>query len=502
MERKLTIYDEAEYLIVLPIVIFTQVFLVSFIFPLISPLEVLSLLFNLGNISGKSVPLNISLPLGVAGISYITVIIASLIKIVPSIPVWKRPNLTIIGSGDVVRERILPSVLKLYRSKQISVASDFIDDSFKKYLKAEKISYYSFHDTSKIGFYTHQEREEIKNNIIAYIKSRSSYAIIATPSDEHFPYIISLANEGIKFAVEKPICVATPHVITLKNADSTLMESGFLLSYYWLEKALPLNYFLTLNPSYRDLLNIRTFNETLDTPSAFSFEKRKLGKAVLFVMEFLEGNENENRFWTELQETGGMVTETLIHPISLIKNVLGCNLKLEIKKGVWIRNEERHRSVLQKHQKDIGPTYVDMVGNAGGCNLRIRVGKYTNYKRRILHIIYENGKITCDFDKQSCIVYKGNNISCIELQLKHKEKYDTQMLLFHEFMQKGWKGIRFDDFPSQLNSISECLDIFPDESSIKNIKREDLNNWLHANPLFNNGSMTINTSNVEDRFGP
>lgn len=504
MEKKLTIYDEAEYLIMLPVVITSQLFFISIIFPDLTPIEILSLMFNVGNaVQNKpDVPEIIPSLVGIAGLFYITIIIASLIKIVPPIPVWRRPNITIIGSGDVVSQRILPTLLKLYSPKQISVASDYIDHNFRSKLKKEKIDFLTVKEGQQNGFYTHEEREKIKKNIVNYVISRSSYAIIATPSDEHFPYIIALANEGIRFAVEKPVCVAIPHLDSLASSSSELMNTGFLFSYYWLEKALPLNYFLSLNPVYRDLLKIKTSNQTLDTPSSFSFEKRNLGKPNLIVIEFLEGDESEDRYWTELPETGGMVAETLIHSMSLVNNILGFHEKIEVIKSFWLRNDERHQNILRKHCKNIGPTYVDILAKIDQCDVRIRVGKYTDYKKRTMHVIFDNGKITCDFDDQVCNVYKKDNTNCIEIELKHKGRYETQLLLFHEFMLRGWRGLRFDDFPSQLQTIRNCFDVLPCQSNIINIRRDSLNNWLHENLLFVNGIMMINRNSISERLGP
>lgn len=513
LERYLTIYNEVEYLISLPVVIATQVFLISLLVQNLSPSEVLSLMFGIGGVNG-SLEFQV-LALGLMGVVYVVIVIANLIRIVPSISVLKRPNITIIGAGDVVENRILKALLKLYEPSQIAVVSDVINDEFKSLLSEKNIYYKEVFfkkegASQKNALYSHKQRESIKNKIIEFVKSRSTYAIIATPSDEHFSYIQALANEGIKFAVEKPICVAIPQLKMLKANGKGLMNNGFLLSYYWLEKGLPLNYFLTLNPIYRDLLKVSASNETLDTPSSLAYVKESLGEPRLIVSEFLEGDETENRFWTEIPETGGLIAETLIHPITMIKNILGSQAEIKWGERAYVKVKERKTLIQQKYNIDIGFTYIDWIGKSGDCNIRLRLGKYTDKKRRVMHATYENGKIVADFDKQTCSVYlkaiggSGKEIEKFTIKLLHEGKYETQMLLFHEYIQRGWNELRYDDFPNQIDVLIDSLSGVHGKAEKNEIEisRSELNIWLDENPLISSGESVINNYNIKDRFGP
>jgi hypothetical protein len=62
----------------------------------------------------------------------------------------------------------------------------------------------------------------------------------------------------VAFAIEKPIVGNRAELESIKTYDQDIMSNGFLLSYYRLERALPLNYFLTLNANHRDFLDIST----------------------------------------------------------------------------------------------------------------------------------------------------------------------------------------------------------------------------------------------------
>jgi hypothetical protein len=232
-----------------------------------------------------------------------------------------------------------------------------------------------------------------------------------------------------------------------------------------------------------------------------SYLKKCLGDVTLVVAEFLEGEETLDRFWTEIPETGGMIAETLIHPFTMVKNIVGVGKKIEFSKISWVRTKERQKTIHENYNRNIGPTYADLIGHVDECQIRIRVGKYTNEKKRIMSAIYQNGKIIADFDRQECSVYLHKKIR-VCIGLKHTGKYETQQLLFHEFMQKGWKGLRFDGFPNQVDVLLSCLEISPGDSEILTMERDKFNSWLNENLLFDSGELKITMSKIDDRFGP
>src|SRR6202044_4185272 len=117
----------------------------------------------------------------------------------------------------------------------------------------------------------------------------------------------------------------------------------FVMSYYGLEKALPLNYFLTLNPRIGPLI------ETDCEPQKISLLHQQLGALRNIAISFEEPEETERRIWTEVKENGGMVGETLIHPLTLVIQLAHHELKLQQQLWKcepelrWFRNAERAR---------------------------------------------------------------------------------------------------------------------------------------------------------------
>lgn len=464
IEKRLSIFNEAEYFVVLPVVLFTQIVLLSD--ALNADLrDVTTALFNLSysqtQISGTA-----HVGIGMLGYIYTVLIIANIINLIPALPVRRRPNITIIGAGDVVENRILPALIKsnFYKKSQVSVASDRINPDFKAYLKRHKISYFEArapHDKKELSF---SQRNKIRQDISNFVAKRSSYAIIATPTEEHFPYMTTLAKKEITFAIEKPIIGNIAELQAIQAYGKDIMSRGFLLSYYWLEKALPLNYFLTLNANYRDFLDIQTGNNSKSfiSQNILAYIRQRLGQPKHVSISFFE--DQDQRQWALLKETGGFYYETFIHPITLLYHVLGKDLPTSSMELNWY-NTEGAIDFFSHNQQALGANFIHLKSTTSACTIDIRAGKFTGQKKRQMHIEYESGHINVDLDNMSCnICWSGDEqyaSTTIKIKKEHKNPYDTQMRLFDLFINESgtWHGQRFDDFPSQHEVLQEMLNI-------------------------------------------
>ena len=461
IEKHLSIFNEAEYFIVLPAVLSTQFLLIASLYTDISFSEVLAVAFDL-SVDADNMSDNLKIGLGLLGYIYTTLIIANLINLIPPIPIWRRPNITIIGAGDVVKNRILPALIdsKIYLPSQVAIASDYIDAEFKKELQQKGIACFAVNDERK-AVTSFQEREKTRQQVMNYLKKRSSYAIIATPTDEHLAYVTALAKEKIIFAVEKPLIANGAELQVIKEHGEQLMAHGFLLSYYWLEKALPLNYFLTLNPVYREFLDIQCNNDDdYLSPSALAYLHDRLGALEKIEMLFLE--ENEERQWALTKETGGFYFETFIHPMTLLLNIVGFDKEITYSsESKWYLTESaqnRYPDVTDK----LGANFIVVKGHAGSCGFDIKAGKFSGHKKRCATIQYSNGQIDIDLDQLTCDVnlFEQSSKRSLTIQVKEeyaKQKYAIQMTLFDQFIRESgeWTGQRFDDFPEQVQVISQ-----------------------------------------------
>jgi len=454
IERHLTIFNEAEYFLSLPIVIATQLLIISSLLGIDNSFTVLSIMFNLSDVN-IDIYSNYEIMLGFMGFVYTTVIIANLISLLPAIPVQRRPNITIIGAGDVVENRMLLGLKDIYASNQIAIVSPKISEDFRKKLSKENILY--------------KQIEETKD-IINFIKSRSSFAIIATPTQFHYEYIVALSQNKIPFAVEKPITHIKQHLETLQK-DNFLMKNAFLLSYYWLEKALPLNFFLTLNPIYQELLSLKIDKEQINKidsnhVSELHLLKLKLGEIKDVHIDLIEGSESKERTkWTFDEKNGGMVFETLIHPTTLLCNLFKDYQLIEFEKIIWNRSDTRNPSNI---------TGANITGKHNNSEFTIDLDKFKTKKREMI-INYEHGKIELNLENNKCLIQYGKSDKIKEYTISIKEsfseKYGPQMILVDKFIQNKsqWEGFRFDDYPNQIN----ILNFLYDEIYIKFVKEND-----------------------------
>jgi predicted dehydrogenase len=494
IEKRLSIFNEAEYFIVLPVVLFTQIVLLAGVFD-VTLGDIASTLFNLSyqssHLSG-----DVKLTIGLLGYLYTVLIIANIINLIPALPVRRRPNITIIGAGDVVENRILPALINrsFYRAGQLSIASDTISSEFKCYLKKKGIHYFEALSTTQNEPLTYSKRNKIRQDIANYVAKRSSYAIIATPTEEHFPYMTALAKKQVAFAIEKPIIGNKAELDTIKTYGTDIMSNGFLLSYYWLEKALPLNYFLTLNANYRDFLDIHTGDNKSKSLSqnTLAYIQQRLGKPTEITINFYE--QEETRVWALLKETGGFYYETFIHPITLLYNTLRPDFDSSKFSVNWYITENAQK-YFPDQKNELGANFIHLYGTSGQCKVDIKAGKFSGQKKRCMTIKYSNSYINVDLDAMTTEIHwlEGgeNAFTQITIKPEYKSPYATQMRLFDLFINESakWVGQRFDDFPNQTKVLEEMLRIL----DIENPE----NSFYHPIPLSYEDMLVLQSSSQD-----
>lgn len=483
IEKHLSIFNEAEYFITLPLVLASQFFLIASIID-VNVSEVIATILNFPAIT-NDISANFKLTLSLLGYMYTVLIIANIINLIPAIPVRRRPNITIIGAGDVVQKRMLPALKDrgFYSNKQIAIASDTICPQFKQALNDQGIRYF---DASEAG-----EGGNTTKKIVDYIKKSSSYAVIATPTAEHITYIDALSKEGIVFGVEKPIVGSELELIALADNVDTIMSKGFLFSYYWLEKAIALNYFLSLNPNYNRFVNISIVNannEPLNekvAPSTLAYIQGLLGEVKKIDITFLE--DIDKRDWALKKETGGFYYETLVHPITLLANILKTDVNLSELKSEWYLLEDIPE-IVKCSADELGASLVRLSGTSCNCEIDILAGKFTNNKKRCMDITYEHGSINMNLDTLVCTIEltgeKKYSTTKIEVksefggsfldtskgaqftELKNI-KYSVQMTLFDLFISNSgdWGHKRFDDYPNQVHVLKTMANFLKDDKN-------------------------------------
>lgn len=429
MELGYTLYHPAEYFIVVPLVFAIQLFGLSYIGD-VAPKVVFSRIFGGGDVAAHW-------PYTALGMLYLTIIIANLQRMSPETRFKPASNFTVVGAGDVVRHRLLPALLDAgqLRPAQITVLSTRIDEESARLLDKERIRHRVC------------DAEEIRRRI----RAEGTPVFVATPSDAHFEYITALAASGLRFAMEKPLVVKPQELRALGENRHRLMENGFALSYYSLEKALPLTYLFTLNPYHAPFLD---YDRALDEAIARTLPR--LGRLASVDIQLLESPERSPtavvRPWTEDPLLGGLKFETFIHPALLLRIVAGRAMP-----------QERPRiraGVSPAAQRQDSPTFLEARGERGSARYRLVAAKYVdpNKARRMARLVFEHGTVHADFDARTCTVaFSGGGSPegfSIGIARRYAANYAVQAGLALRFFSDGWTDIRYDEFETQLETLA------------------------------------------------
>jgi predicted dehydrogenase len=441
LETRYTIFHPAEYLLTFPVVIA----IVGLLGALITGRDLNVLLVEaVGNPEkGDSIGVGVA----VAALFYFGVAITVVLSSHPGIKTRTPQTLVIVGAGDVTINRTLPGLLALgYSRDDIMVVT--VDEA-------------SEGDRATIAKRAARLLVTAPEQVMQTSLRGGAPTIIASPTFAHFRQLVQLASADMRFAVEKPI-VSSRSERDILRSEPGLMSNGFALSYYTLEKALPLTYIMNPLPVYRRFLASEPAS-LLDSAELTSLKER-LGPLVSVDVELLEGvtrsPRGEKRLWTELPGTLRPFVETTVHPLLVIRHVTGA-AKPEWTRCLIGRYTPRAEEIRAAVGQEIAPTWIVAEGHINRARIRVNVGKYVpeEQTRRKAVFDYARGRIECDFDERSARILLGDvdhgkvRIDVESAGGRFKTNYAVLMSLFMEFSLNGWGAVRFDDFTRQLDAL-------------------------------------------------
>ncbi|MFD5757403.1 hypothetical protein ACFXI6_37735 [Streptomyces mirabilis] len=448
VERYYTIFHPAEYVLTFPLLLTIQVLLVSDV----TGRGITELLQAfIGNPESGD---QFGTTLAVFGLAYLGVAITVVLSSHPGIDTRTAQTVSIIGAGDVTLNRILPALKTLgYERSGITISS--IEDSETVNARISIGNDAQFHLT----------RPE---KVLATALREHAPTIIASPTFAHFTQLVALATAGIPFAVEKPIASGRPERAVLRTEGAQLMARGFALSYYSLEKALPLTYFLRPLPVYSRFL--AASEPGLLGGAALHALREELGTPRSVHIDVLEGASRSpasyGRLWTEVPGTLHPFIETTIHPLLLLRHVAGAG-PLNWTGCALGRHAPRAAQVRAEYGQEIAPTWLEATAQHGSIAVRMRVAKHVpaSMAQRRAVITYANGLVIADFDSRSVeFEVDGRRRGSIAIDTsrdagRYQQNYAVLMSLFMEFAINGWGAVRFDDFERQLDALDHWDDL-------------------------------------------
>ena len=420
-EEKYSINHVLEYLVVLIILIPTQALAFSNMHGL-AFIDCLLGMFGIGNIEGHFF-------IHVLGLGFQIVVIAMIVNSFPPESVLVKTTSyknMIIGCGDVVKKRLRPALIRRQDIISYIFATDK-DEESKKYCK------------------TAGEKKIMKE--IRHYSDDETIVWIETPSDKHVDYLKVLLDEDTHcklIVLEKPMAVSQDE---LDFIDDYIKKSGdddiFFLSYYILEKALPVYMYYKINNAYKKYLDIHksVTGKLMEEKGATFFEKLPRKEDITKITVTLHEEVPESRKW--IDEAGGQACETFIHNMLIAALFAGVPERWKID---CYDRENNHLQAIAPGNSEEKRSYDVAIE----LDMKKGVKKY----RKVVMEFADGRKLIGDFDKEALYLCEnGKEKLAVNVRKKFRQKY---AILTDLVARVANNECECDEVDGRINQI-ECL---------------------------------------------
>lgn len=447
-----TLYHPAEYFVLFPVVLLVQSISLAFL----CGGHFLKSFVAMVGVDVTSSPL-----FGVLGQYYFVVIIANLLSMFPSTRFKSAMVVNIIGAGDVVAHRMVPAFLRdqgRLSPRHLLVHTLAPCDSLCDLLVAKGVT---------VNVFAKDHSETAEDKIIKRVIATGAPVIVASPSDDHFKYVTEFNSAGIRVAVEKPISTLPQEIGVFLDRPELFRTNLFALSYYGLEKALPLTFLLGANHHYVPFLDLDG-DIVIDGERSLHFEAAALmallGPLRSVRIDLIEGMNRSptagRRVWTERHGAQGLAFETMIHPLILLQKLLaqqGLGLSAfapEVTEGSSLKATTAGTVTFLRYDGLVA-------GRDHAIPVTLTCGKYADKEneKRGGEAFYAGGRIAFNFNQKVCTVTLNDaRQTRIFVKPAFQGKYVVQTELMSKFFEFGWKDVRFDDFEHQMIALRWLLE--------------------------------------------
>ncbi len=417
-EENYSIYHELEYLTVLMLVIPSQ----ALDFASIYSLPFSKLIVALLGAGGDDIPA----PVGVIGALFAAIVISMIITAFPAERVKrskKKNSIYIIGNGDVVVNRLYPALLDAGISENEIRILDLGEEQ-------DSTPHCRLFPT-----------EAALTQALCRMVDDKSIVFIATPTGDHVRYLKALlkSKAGL-IAMEKPIACTEEDLDYVSSLfdDSETRSRIFFLSYYILEKALPLQYLTTNNTHYLKYLDV-------EDPGALHNWRLRLGPLKSASVTIAEGE--DTREWVYREENGGQLLETFLHNV-LVASLL-CGSPAE-----W-------RDVKLTESRKSNTLHIDLSATVDHTAITLHMAKNAPpaEQKREASFLFGGGSIHADFDKRSIRVYFADIDRSISVATKdcYAVKYRIQTELVKASALEEHTASEVDGLKHQIATLKWLL---------------------------------------------
>ncbi len=418
-EENYSIYHELEYLTELFLVIPTQ----ALGFATIYNESFRNMISGLLGAGLDDTPF----PVRILGALFAAIVISMIISAFPAERVKKRARrdrMIVIGGGDVVRKRLYPSML----SGGVLDGDIEIYDLVSSQVKTEKCTYLL-------------SGEAIGNAVDEKITSES-IVWIESPTSTHVDYLKRfISSKAPLIVLEKPVCATRDDLNYIEELleDEILRPRVFFLSYYVLEKALPLYYIADQNSNYHKYLDI-------EDKALMQNCLPLLGALTSIEVSIIEGE--DDREWAFDKSRGGQMLETFIHNLLIASLFCG--------------TVDHWSDVSVKEGTQGGVYSINMSAKSGNTDISLSLKKNAPKGEcvRFARLNFSNGYIYADLEEKKATVYFASMDKESTVSVKHKfiDKYSVMIDLARRTANGDCYAEEVDGIRNQIPTIRWIID--------------------------------------------
>ena len=370
-----TIYHRLEYILTIAIIIPTQALCFARVYSISFKDTFASLL---GASNDLTPPILI-----IFGFFLSAIVIGIIISTFPTENIKKgikKAKMIVIGCGDVVKSRLYPSL----KNSDYSVT----------------VSSYDITKNNEIPCCTTlRDTEAIKKECSKSINV-NSIVWVETLADTHLEYAAHAIKSGAGMVVvEKPIASSIEDIEAFEcmASNPAKRKKLFFLSYYILEKALPLTYIANIGK--KDEVRTKFYKKYLDIsgePLVMCW-KEFLGTLKSVKIHILEGD--DNREWVCGKKFGGHLFETFLHNLLIAIQFCGPAVKYNKVNGkieeIWKNIDFKNADYTKKAHE------ISLKAEVQNAKIDLLMIKNSSHKKRTAQLLFENGEIVADFDTKT-----------------------------------------------------------------------------------------------------
>lgn len=421
-----TIYHRLEYITMIILLIPTQALCFSHLYSR----SFREMLAGLMGVADNTTPF----PVTVLGYVFAAIVISMIISTFPVENIkecGRKAKMFVVGCGDVVKQRLYPAI----RNSGFAVETKVYDLTSV----AEQTAFCNYYETEG------EIKSDIDNNI-----DKNSVVWVETPPHQHFSYMEHYLESKAKLiVVEKPITCDREELrkISALVSNPKHRKRLFFLSYYILEKALPLYYIYHCGLEKKDS-HAALYEKYLDVENKALVENWKplFGKLKSVDVHIFEGN--DARQWVKHNQNGGQLLETFLH------NVLIASLFCEVPDN-WTEVSFVDADYTQKVHE------ISLTAKNKEVDISLSIKKNFTERMRTAEICFEHGTIKADFNKKTAEIYfELLGKSCkLSSKPKFEDNYSILVDLVVRVLSEECRSDEIDGLKNQIGTINWLIDL-------------------------------------------